>query len=54
MQFQKLTGAQRAIKRWRGKRNSLVCKLLAKNPHMSRSEALREANRQMGPMPRGS
>jgi hypothetical protein len=51
MQRQKLTGEQKAILRWRGKRNRLVDKILSKDQFISREDAMRQANEKCGPMP---
>jgi hypothetical protein len=53
MQFQKLSREQRSLKRWRLKRNHLVCQLMDKDKHLSGAEALKIANRKMGRMPKG-
>jgi hypothetical protein len=45
MTIQKLTNAQKQIKRWRERRNAMVGKLLAENRSMLRAEALRQVNR---------
>jgi hypothetical protein len=47
MQYQRLTAEQKKIRNWRSRRNHLVCDLLAKNPHMTRQEALTLANKKM-------
>ncbi len=47
MQYQKLTTSQRSIKRWRSKRNSLVCRLMRKDSSLTSYEALRMANQLM-------
>lgn len=47
MQYQKLTTDQRSIKRWRERRNALVCKLLNENPRLTRADALELANAEM-------
>lgn len=44
MNFKKLTSEQREIKRWREKRNHLVCELLNADRFLSRKDALRMAN----------
>lgn len=45
MQFQRLTNEQKRIRQWRLRRNALIGKLLAENPHLLRAEALTIANR---------
>ncbi len=44
MQFKNLNEKERAIKRWRERRNRLVSDLLAKDKWLPRVEALRKAN----------
>lgn len=44
MQYQKLTGEQKRIRKWRIKRNKLVCKLRDKDHSLTPDEALRKAN----------
>lgn len=51
MQFKRLTGKERSIRRWQAKRNKLVQKILDKDQRISREDALREANKRMGKMP---
>jgi hypothetical protein len=52
MQFLRLTPSQKKLKRWREKRNHLVCQLLEKDRTLLRSEALRRANAMMGKSPK--
>lgn len=47
VQVQRLSYDQKNIKRWRERRNHIVCELLAKNSTMMREEALKEASRIM-------
>lgn len=51
MRFLRLTDEQRHIKRWRAKRNHLVCEILEKDKTITRAEALKKANVIVGPMP---
>lgn len=51
MGIQKLTNEERKIKNWRERRNRLVSQLLAKDKHLTSDEALKMANKKMGPMP---
>jgi hypothetical protein len=51
MHYLKRTPSQKRIARWQTQRNRLVCKLLEKDPYLPRREALRIANKRMGPMP---
>lgn len=50
-QMQRLTIEQRAIRRWRLRRNALVNKIMRENPTMLTSEATKAALEKMGPMP---
>lgn len=47
MQMQKLTKEQLRMKRWRDRRNHIVCQLLAKDKRLLRREALEIANKRM-------
>lgn len=48
MQYNRLKGKEKKAFRANKRLIRLVCKLLAKNPTMSRLDALREARRQLG------
>jgi len=47
MQYLKMTNSQKRIKTWRARRNTLVGKMIANDPFISRPEALKLANKKM-------
>lgn len=52
MTYKKLTNSERAIRRWRIRRNHELCKLQTENPQISYDEALRTANQKVGRCPK--
>lgn len=51
MQFQRLKPIELEIRRWRKRRDHIVCELLANDHSLLRGEALRIAHEKVGPMP---
>lgn len=47
MQYQKLTAEQKRVRKWRMKRNKLVCQLMDKDKTITSADALRQASKMM-------